>query len=100
MKAIPEINITISCPTIRMDNQKARLTILNIRKKLSVLNINIIDYENINQGHLGRRGLHLNNKGSARLAMNYLSRIRNHHQLSRIVFKKCINLLAQNSKHR
>ena len=45
LKAIPEINIMISCPTIRMDNQKARLTSLNIHKKLSELNINIIDNE-------------------------------------------------------
>ena len=78
LKAIPEINITISCPTIRMDNQKARLTILNIHKKLSEVDINLIDNGNINDGHLGPRGLHLSKNGSARLDMNSLSHIRKH----------------------
>ena len=78
LSVIPEVIIAISCPTIRSDNQKAKLTILNIRKKLSDLKVNIIANDNINEDHLGRKGLHLNNRGSARLAMNYLAHIRKH----------------------
>ena len=76
LEVLPDVNVTFSCPTIRSDNQKARLTILHLRKKLSDLNINCISNENINHSHLGRKGLHLNNRGLARLAMNYLSHIR------------------------
>lgn len=78
LNAIPDANIIISCPPVRMDNQKARLTILNLRKKLSNLKINFISNENINDNHLGHKGLHLNKWGSAILAMNYLSHIRKH----------------------
>ena len=76
LEVLLDVNVTLSCPTICSDNQKARLTILHLRKKLSDLNINFISNENINHSHLGRKGLHLNNRGLARLAMNYLSHIR------------------------
>ena len=49
---IPEIIITISRPTISMANQKAMLTISNILKKLSDLNINIIDNKSINDAEV------------------------------------------------
>ena len=69
---LPDVNVTLSCPTIRIDHQKARLTILRLRQKLLNLNIDVINNENINDEHLGQKGLHLNNRGSDRLAMNYL----------------------------
>ena len=75
---LPDVNVTISCPTIRIDHQKARLTILRLRQKLLNLNIDVINNENINDEHLGQKGLHLNNRGSGRLAMNYLAYIRKH----------------------
>ena len=37
LEVLSEVTITISCPTIRNDNQKARLTILHFRKKLNDL---------------------------------------------------------------
>ena len=73
-----DVKVTISCPTIRLDYQKARLTILRLRQKLSNLNIDVIINENISDEHLGQKGLHLNGRGSGRLAMNYLSHIRKH----------------------
>ena len=78
LEVLPEVIITISCPTIRNDNQKARLTILHLRKKLNDLKLSTIINDNIGENHLGRKGLHLNNRGSARLAMNYLAHIRRH----------------------
>ena len=78
LEVLPEVIITISCPTIRNDNQKARLTILHLRKKLNDLKLNTIINDNIGENHLGRKGLHLNNRGSARIAMNYLAHIRRH----------------------
>ena len=34
---LPEVEVHIACPTTRTDDQKARLTILRLRKKLSEL---------------------------------------------------------------
>ena len=78
LEVLPGVIITMSCPTIRNDNQKARLTILNLRKKLNDLKLSTIINDNIVENHLGRKRLHLNNRGSARLAMNYLAHIRRH----------------------
>ena len=39
---LPETKVIISCPTIRRDNQKARLTILRLRSNLQQLDINLI----------------------------------------------------------
>ena len=79
---LPDVKVTISCPTIRLDHQKAGITILRIRQKLSNLNIDVIINENISNEHLGKKGLHLNSRGSGRLVMNYLSHIHKHQQLS------------------
>ena len=73
---LPETKVIISCPTIRRDNQKARLTILRLRSNLQQLDINLISNENVLEEHLAYKGLHLNNRGSSRLAWNYLSYIR------------------------
>ena len=48
---LPGTNIILSCPTIRNDNQKTRLTILRLRHKLVDLNIDIITNKNINDDH-------------------------------------------------
>ena len=62
------VPITISCPTICNDNQKARLTILHTRKKLNDIKLNTIINDNIRDIHLGCKGIYLNNRGSVRLA--------------------------------
>ena len=74
--ALPGCNVIISYPTIRTDKQQAKGTIINLRKTLDLLQINSITNENITEEHLGKGGLHLNAKGSGRLAMNYISFIR------------------------
>ena len=73
---LPETKVIISCPTIRCDNQIARLTSLRLRNNLQQLDINLISNENVLEEHLAYKGLHLNNRGSSRLAWNYLSYIR------------------------
>ena len=73
---LPETKVIISCPTIRRDNQKARLTILRLRSNLQQLDINLISNENVLEEHLAYKGLHLNNRRSNRLAWDYLSYIR------------------------
>ena len=70
--------VIISCPTDRYDDPKAKLTILHLRRKLKNLEIPIILNDNIYDDCIGKRGLHLNEKGSGRLAMNFMSHIRQH----------------------
>ena len=74
----PECKVIISCPTCRFDHAKARITIFNLRKKLDDLDIMVILNENIGDNLIGRKGLHLNEHGSGRLAVNYLTHIRKH----------------------
>ena len=64
--------VIISSPVLRTDNGKAMLTLKNLNKLMKELKINIIDNDNIKEQHLGRKGLHLNGKGTSRLAMNFI----------------------------
>ena len=73
---LPGCTVIISYPTIRTDKRQAKGTLINLRKTLDLLQINSITNENITEEHLGKGGLHLNAKGSGRLAMNYISFIR------------------------
>ena len=72
-RSLPESVIIISYPTIRVDKIEAKKTLIKLRENLSILNINVIENDNIKEEHLGKGGLHLNAKGSGRLAMNYIS---------------------------
>ena len=60
---------------MRIDNAKAGLTIKYLCDKLDNLNIYVLDNSNINENHLGRKGLNLNGMGTGRLAMNIISDI-------------------------
>ena len=76
LQSSPGVNVCQSCPAERLDDSNARITFHQLRKNISDLNIKFILNDNINVIHLGQKGLHLNGKGSGRLAMNYLSHIR------------------------
>ena len=39
-------------------------------------NLHVIDNDNISEYHIGKKGLHLNAKGTGRLVMNIISCIR------------------------
>ena len=76
IEKLPGCTIYLSQPTTRFDNTKAKYTIQDLNTKLNLLNINIIDNSNIDVEQLGKKGLHLNKWGTSRLAMNYLSLMR------------------------
>ena len=85
LEKLPGVKIVFSCPTVRYDNQKARLTILQLRNNLQQLrnnlqqlDVSVISNDNLIDEHLRYKGLHLNNRGSSRLAWNYLAHIRKH----------------------
>ena len=70
---VPGMKVIISCPVVRSDNKLANMKILHVRNKLKRDGIKIINNENVTYDHLGRRGLHLNRKGTSRLAMNMIA---------------------------
>ena len=78
--ALPKCQVILSCPTMRRDwaNQGAHKVVFDLRKKLINQKIPIILNENITDEHLGYRGLHLNDHGLGKLAMNYIRYMRKH----------------------
>ena len=74
---LPSVEVHLSCPVLRLDNSKARLTMHHLTIKMrSLNNIPVIFHENIDINCLGKAGLHLNLKGTGRLAINFLSLMR------------------------
>ena len=76
MAKLPDVKIYLSCPTMRTDNGTASLTLGKVRDYMKSFMSDVIDNENIDRSCLGKAGLHLNAKGSGRLAMNFISLIR------------------------
>ena len=75
IKVLPQTKVFISCPLIRRDNIKANSTLRQLDHELKCFNDVIIN-DNVDDACLGKRGLHLNAKGSGRLAINYISQMR------------------------
>ena len=68
--------ITVSAPIKRHDHGKASSTISHLSKKFKDLNISTVDNSNIGAFYLNSGGLHLNDKGLGRLAINLKLKIR------------------------
>ena len=47
LNKLTEVKIVFSCPTIPHDDQKSRLTILQLRNKLEQLDTNVISNDNV-----------------------------------------------------
>ena len=72
MTFLPQCKIFLSLPALRMDNSDAEKTLKEVRKYFSV-NPRTIVHNNIDNTCLAKKGLHLNPKGTGRLAINYIS---------------------------
>ena len=76
------IPVVLSTPTMRTDNHKARECIQELCSRMSKLAIPLIVNDNVTEECLGKGGktpgLHLNPKGNARLAVNFISFLRRH----------------------
>ena len=75
-KTLPNVRIFILCPVIRIDNIKANNTLRELDMILRNTYKDIVINDNIDISCLGKRGLHLNPKGSGRLAINFISLMR------------------------
>ena len=71
---LPDAMVILSCPITRTDNGKARLTVKHIMRKIKTLNVYYMSHDNISDC-LGVKGLHLNPKGTGRLAVNLISQM-------------------------
>ena len=72
---VPDVKLFVSCPVLRLDNKKAN----NILRELNILLKSagkFVCNDNVDSSCLGRKGLHLNLKGSGRLAINFISLMR------------------------
>ena len=68
---LPGVIVIISSPITRTDNAKARLTIKHIINKIKLLKVNYLLNDNIYDDYLGQKGLHLNQRGTGRMAVNF-----------------------------
>ena len=76
MAKLPNSAVIISCPVLRTDNAKASLTLNRLRNVIMKECNYFLIHENIDSSCLGKAGLHLNSKGTGRLAMNFISLMR------------------------
>lgn len=73
---LPNVKVYLSCPVLRTDNIKANTTLRRLNEALRYLP-NVIINDNVDDKCIGKKGLHLNARGSGRLATNYISLMRN-----------------------
>ena len=71
-----ECKAIISTLTRRVHSSKNGNAVQKVNEILKELNISLVKNLNIVKKHLGNRGLHLNENGTSRLAMNYIATIR------------------------
>ena len=69
---LPKVRLYISCPILHTDNIRVNLTLREVDLYMKSLNYSVKN-DNIDNTCLGRKGLHLNLKGSGRLAINFIS---------------------------
>ena len=72
----PNCHVVFSLPIDRLADGKAALTIKRLNTLLSESSLDIIDSSNIGHSSLGMHGLHLNEHGVSKLALNFVKRIR------------------------
>ena len=72
---LPAVKVFISCPIIRADNIRANHVLRQLDKDLK-LYCDVVDNDEIDDSCLGQKGLHLNAKGSTRLATNFISQMK------------------------
>ena len=76
-KSFPESTIIISNIIDRLDNGEAALSAKRLNEHLCSLEVEIIDYSNIGKESLGKKGLHLNSRGSGKLTKSCIKKIKN-----------------------
>ena len=72
LSILPTCRVIFSSLIDRFDDSKAQLTVRMTNENLAKRDLEIIDNSNITRTHLGKKGLHMNPKGTGRLAINII----------------------------
>ena len=75
LSKLPTVNVIFSNLIKRFDNPEAADVGAELNNHLGELDIDIIDNSNIDKICLTRQGLHLNDKGSGKLALNFIKKV-------------------------
>ena len=73
---LPSCKVIISNLIQRTDDGKASLTVKKFNEHLDELELDIIDNRNLTVESLSKKGLHLNNQGYGRLAINLIRKLK------------------------
>ena len=73
---LPNVTVTVSAPIKRTDKSSAGKTIDELNRKIRSLRLSTVDNNNIGFKEIGRKGLHLNDKGVSKLASNLVAKLR------------------------
>ena len=73
MANLPRVNLYFSCPTLRHDDLLANSIVRQVAQRAKVLFNGAIEHVNIDKSCISLKGLHFNEKGTRRLASNYIS---------------------------
>ena len=72
LSILPNCKVIFSALIDRFDDNKSRLTVKLTNRNMESRGIRVIDNSNITREHLGKKGLHLNPKGTGKLAINII----------------------------
>ena len=72
---IPGCIVVLSMPTKRFDNEKLGKIIESLNDKISNLGIVTVNNNNISRSDIGRKGLHLNARGTNKLMHRFISKL-------------------------
>ena len=70
---LPNCTVCLSTPTLRLENPSAGFVLRQVSDMIKQLDIEMVDYDDINASFVGRAGLHLNMKGAGKLATNFIN---------------------------
>eukprot|EP00112_Aurelia_sp_Birch-Aquarium-sp1_P010722 Seg2283.5 transcript_id=Seg2283.5/GoldUCD/mRNA.D3Y31 product="hypothetical protein" protein_id=Seg2283.5/GoldUCD/D3Y31 len=73
---VPGCMVVLSMPTKRFDNEEYGKIVESLNKKIIDLGIEAINNSNISRGDIGKKGLHLNAKGTSKLTSKLVSKLR------------------------
>ena len=73
---LPHFKVTMSTPIKRTDQSSAGKIIEEVNRKIRSLGLSTVDNNNIGSKEIGRKGLHLNDKGISKFASNLVAKLR------------------------
>ena len=73
---LPSTKVIFSTPIKRFDNPKSQLCVDHLSTNLRESGHEIVDNINIQSDGIGKKGLHLNNKGIGKFAINLIKKVR------------------------